>query len=308
MTTIFNLNQAFTAMKKLIFFFVILLGGAVAYGQALKPYILGATYNGSMSEAKAKAKDKLTAAGFKVVGEYSPVNDPARWVFAVSHPELDKAVQAVGDLTGFAAVLRVALTKEGNVINASYTNPYYWGNAYFRDDFDKVKANYDKLAAAFEKGVGSMNKGFGSEEGIEPDDLHDYHYMFGMPYFDDTKELGEFASHEAAVAHIDAALKAGKPGVKLVYKYKVPGTKLTLYGLALSGEKGEENFMPKIDIASPKHTAFLPYEMLVKGNEVHMLHGRFRIALSFPDLTMGTFTKIMSTPGDIQDLLKQLVE
>jgi hypothetical protein len=44
------------------------------------------------------------------------------------------------------------------------------------------------------------------------------------------------------------------------------------------------------------------------GNEVHMLHGRFRIALAFPDLTMGTFTKIMSTPGNIQDLLEQLVE
>jgi hypothetical protein len=39
-----------------------------------------------------------------------------------------------------------------------------------------------------------------------------------------------------------------------------------------------------------------------------MLHGRYRIALSFPDLTMGTFSKIMSTPGDIEDLLKQLVE
>jgi hypothetical protein len=44
------------------------------------------------------------------------------------------------------------------------------------------------------------------------------------------------------------------------------------------------------------------------GNEVHMLHGRFRIALSFPDLKMGTFTKIMSSPGDIQDLLERIVE
>ena len=66
--------------------------------------------------------------------------------------------------------------------------------------------------------------------------------------------------------------------------------------------------MPKIDITSPSHTAFLPYEFLVMDNEVHLLHGRFRIALSFPDLTMGTFTKIMSTPGDIEDLLKQIVE
>jgi len=44
------------------------------------------------------------------------------------------------------------------------------------------------------------------------------------------------------------------------------------------------------------------------GGKVLMLHGRFRIAISFPDLTMGTFSKIMSTPGNIEDLLKQVVE
>ena len=49
-------------------------------------------------------------------------------------------------------------------------------------------------------------------------------------------------------------------------------------------------------------------EMLVMDNKVVMLHGRFRIALSFPDLTMGTFTKIMSSPGNIEDLLESVVE
>jgi hypothetical protein len=39
-----------------------------------------------------------------------------------------------------------------------------------------------------------------------------------------------------------------------------------------------------------------------------MLHGRYRIALSFPDLTMGTFTMIMSTPPTIKKMLEQLVE
>ena len=57
--------------------------------------------------------------------------------------------------------------------------------------------------------------------------------------------------------------------------------------------------MPIIDFAQQKHVTFLPYELLVVGKEVRMLHGLFRIALSFPDLTMGTFTKIMSTPEEI---------
>ena len=66
--------------------------------------------------------------------------------------------------------------------------------------------------------------------------------------------------------------------------------------------------MPLIDISSPKHTAFLPYELLILDNKVYMLHGRFRIALSFPDLSMGQFMKIVSTPGYIEDTFEKLCE
>ena len=228
----------------------------------------------------------------------------------VTHPELTKSVKTIGGLTGFATTLRVAATQQEGVLNLSYTNPPYWGNAYYRNEYDKVSASYDQVAEAFSasfKSIGTfVGQPFGSEKGEEVEKLRKYKYMFGMPYFDETKVLGEFDDHEAAVKTIDASLKSGKPGTRLVYKVSVPGEDLTLYGIALSGEKGEENFMPKIDITEPKHTAFLPYEILVMNGEVHMLHGRFRIALSFPDLTMGTFTKIMSTPGDIQDLMEQL--
>jgi len=37
-------------------------------------------------------------------------------------------------------------------------------------------------------------------------------------------------------------------------------------------------------------------------------HGRYRIALHWPDLTMGTCTKIMSTPGDIEAALRGLTK
>ncbi|MEN8250387.1 MAG: hypothetical protein ABFS32_15745 [Bacteroidota bacterium] len=299
-------------MKKFVFILITSLSFNVAFAQSLKPYILGATSTNSMEDVKSSVKSGLGNAGFTIVGEYQPVSESSRWVMVVSHPELDKAVKSVGGLTGFASTLRVGITKEGGILNISYTNPPYWGNAYFRDDFDKVSAHYTKLETAFKNAVANIGEAkgtsFGSEDGVEIDDLKDYHYMFGMPYFDDTEEFGDFDSHAQAVSKIEKSLQRGKPGVKLVYKYDVPGANLTLFGLALSGDKGEGNFMPKIDVTSPKHTAFLPYELLVKGSEVHMLHGRFRIALSFPDLTMGTFTKIMSSPGDIEDLLKQLVE
>jgi uncharacterized protein (DUF302 family) len=299
-------------MKKLIPLVFFVLTAFTAKSQTLKPYILGATSSSSISEVKSQVKKGLESAGFTVVGEYMPVADATRWVIIVSHPALDQAVKTIGGLTGFASTLRVAITKEGSLVNISYTNPPYWGNAYFRDDFDKISDQYSKVESAFKQALTKVGEAkgttFGSEKGEEIDNLRKYHYMFGMPYFDETREFGDFDTHEAAIAKIEGSIKSGKTGVKLVYRHDIPGTKLTLYGFALSGENGEEKFMPKIDISTPKHTAFLPYELLVMNNEVHMLHGRFRIALSFPDLTMGTFTKIMSTPGDIEDLLKQLVE
>lgn len=280
--------------------------------QALNPYILGASSSKSVTELKSVVSDVLSSNGLKIVGSYMPAADKNRMVIIVSHAELTKAVQSVGGLTGFAATLRVGITREGSVTNVSYTNPVYWGNAYFRDDFSKVKINYDAVTKAFDVAMKSLEgyKGtsFGSKKGVDADDLHSYHYMMGMPYFDDTEELKEFDSYKVAVAKIDANLKAGVPNAKLVYKVTIPGKNLTVYGIALSGEDGESKFLPKIDISTPQHTAFLPYEILVMGDEVHMLHGRFRIAVSFPDLSMGTFTKIMSTPGDIEDMMEKIVE
>lgn len=280
--------------------------------QTLKPYILGASSTKSVAELGPVVSKALASNQFKVVGSYVPASDNNRMVLVVTHPSLEKAVIRVGGLTGFAATLRVGITHEGSITNISYTNPAYWGNAYFRDDFSKVKSNYDAVATSFIAAMKSLDgyKGtsFGSKKGIDADDLHDYHYMMAMPYFDDTETIGEFGSYAEAVAKIDGNLKKGVPNAKLVYKVEIPGKQLALYGIALSGEDGEAKFMAKIDISSPKHTAFLPYEILVMGDEVHMLHGRFRIALSFPDLTMGTFTKIMSTPGEIEDMMTAVVQ
>jgi len=52
----------------------------------------------------------------------------------------------------------------------------------------------------------------------------------------------------------------------------------------------------------------LPYELLVSGPDVIALRGRFRIAQSFPDLTMGTFMKIRSAPGAIKSTLTQVAQ
>ena len=70
-------------------------------------------------------------------------------------------------------------------------------------------------------------------------------------------------------------------------------------------EEGEASFLPTI---GEDHIAAMPYEIILQDKTATMLHGKYRLALHWPDLSMGTFMKIMSTPGDIEDVLKGLCE
>jgi hypothetical protein len=300
-------------MKKSCFIFVILLIlPLITCAQILKPYTLGATSDRGLIETASIVRDKLEDNGFQVLGEYAPAGDNDRWLMVITSEALLQAAGKTGGLTGFSAALRVGLTIHAGRIQISYTTPGYWLNAYYREDYEKVKSLLDPISGNLEKVMQESGKfngtPFGSEEGLEVDDLRSYKYMMGMPKFHETKKLGKFETYREAIDKVESSLLKGVPDVTKVYSIEVPGKELKLYGFALGGEKGESHFLPIIDISEPKHTAFLPYEFLVMDNEVHMLHGRYRIALSFPDLKMGTFTKIMSSPGDIQDLLESVVE
>jgi len=278
-----------------------------SFSQNLKPYVLAATIsNTSIEQLSTEVEAGLNSGGFQILGTYKPVNEAGRMLIAVTHPALQRAVKKVGGLTGFAAVLRVAITKEGNDMMISYTNPTYWCAAYFTDNFAKVIPEVSQVESAFKNSFKQYPnaKQFGSEKGLSLDKLKNYKYMFGMPVFEDNIRLAKFSSFDAATSKIDENLKAGKKNLVKVYEYEIADKQIKLYGIGLNGPTGENAFMPIIDQSSPKHTAFLPYEILVYQNNVYMLHGRFRIALSFPDLTMGTFMKIVSTPGEIEDLLK----
>jgi hypothetical protein len=299
-------------MKKTILILFLIFPFLGIHAQSLSPYIVGFETTETVITIQEKIIDQLALNGIKVVGNYQPANDKNRSVIIFTSSELENAVKTTGGLTGFAVALRIGITNENGKTIVSYTNPFYWGNAYFRTDFDKVSASYTALTGRLEKTMKALGvfigKPFGSKHGLSEKALRKYHYMFAMPYFDNVIELGEFDSYTAALNKIESGLKKGVSDVKMIYKVAIPGQESTLYGFALSGEKGESKFLHIIDIGQPKHTAFLPYEVLVTGNKVLMLHGRYRIALSFPDLTMMTFTKIMSTPGNIENVFKQLVK
>ena len=95
----------------------------------------------------------------------------------------------------------------------------------------------------------------------------------------------------------------------MIYRIDLPGTEQSLFGIAiLAGNGADETVMKITDTGARRHTAHPPYEVLVAGGRVLMLHGKFRIAQSFPDLTMGTFMKISGAPDGIAKVLGGLLK
>lgn len=127
-----------------------------------------------------------------------------------------------------------------------------------------------------------------------------------MPYFTDPVTLNEFGSFEEGLKTIEDNLKAHKEGSVKVYKIVYKSQKVAVFGVGLKNKTdGEAYFLP---IIGESHIAAMPYEIILQGNKATMLHGKYRIALSWPELTMGTFMKIMSTPGDIEKMLEGVCE
>jgi len=99
--------------------------------------------------------------------------------------------------------------------------------------------------------------------------------------------------------------------VTKVYRVDVAGKKETLFGVAMKGEgdnkyMDDKYLMSEIDFKDVKSTAHLPYDILVSDNKVYALYARFRIAISFPDLSMmgaNSFMNIMKAPEAMRTAL-----
>lgn len=251
--------------------------------------------------AKAKSSEvisSLKANGFEIAGEYSPYEGTK--IIVITSKELQMEA-AKSDKGGYGAIMRIAITT--NLV--SYTTPAYWANAY------RMESELTSVANNLNKALGKENT-FGSKKGLTKKKLRKYHYMKMMPYFDDQVKLGEFSSYQDATQAIEAALKIEKNGLKKVYQVNIPGKDETVFGFNMASNKKitDKSVMSVLNkfTGTPEHAAFLPYEILVSGKTIYMLHGKFRIALSFPDLSMGQFMKIRNAPSDIKNAVKSLIK
>ena len=274
---------------------------AQAAGEML-PFVLGSSSGGEVADKIANVKKALQDNGFEIAGEYSPYSDAH--IIVVTNATLKKAA-ASHDRAGYIAGQRVSITKVAGKVQIAYTNPEYLAAAY------RVETNVASVGAALKASLGSV-KAFGPAEGLTKDDLNEYHYTFGMEYFDEPNELASYGSQAEAVAAIEKNLAAGTAGITKVYRIDIPGTKQTVFGVGMKAPEDGNKYMDdafmmnEIDFKDTRSTAHLPYEMLVNGGDVEALHARFRIAMSFPDLSMmgaNSFMNIMPSPDAIKEAL-----
>jgi len=231
------------------------------------------------------AQSKLTEAGFEVITAYK-VDKKGQYTSILF---TNSALKATANKTdrGFAAVLRLLVNNEKQEI--SITNPIYFDKAFMQDD-----SNY-QAALVVEK---SLRDAFGeltnSADKWEYDGLAGYHFMMGMPYFEENAVLAEGDN-----ATLLEKAKSYKKGKNLIFELQI-GEGRTLLGYALG--KKTSKFVKKIGY---QNAQVLPYTVLIEEGKAKILAPKYYIAISYPQLTMGEFMTIASVPGAIEkDLAK----
>jgi hypothetical protein len=258
-----------------------------------------------MNGSVEKVKSSLESAGFTIVGEYAPEGDPDLYVVAYTRDDLQNICLMKKDRGALASVLKIGFVKKEGLITVSMLNPMYIFYAYLGDDTDKHLTALEKIAEDAKtamSNVGDEFTPFGGSE--EPDDLKDYHFMAFMPHFDDPVELNEYSSFDRGLQVIRKNLAAGKGNTVKVYELVFPEKEIAVFGIGLlDKEEGEAHFLP---IIGEENIAAMPYEIILQNKEASMLHGKYRFAILWPELSMGEFMKIMSTPGDVEDVLEAI--
>ena len=276
-------------------------------GQDLSPYIKVGESTNSIQDVTKEVIQTLKDNSFTVLGAYNPSGKSSLAVVAFTRSDLKNSVVKVVDRGALAAAMKVGLVQKDGKVTISYTNPEYLLRAYLPTNYSTFRGTFTTFSTDLKTAFSSLGNEFTPFGGtVKADKLPKYHYKVMMPYFTDPVELNEFASFEEGLETITKNLEAKKGNTVKVYRIVYKTEKVAVFGVGLlDKEEGEPHFLHKI---GEYHVAALPYEIILQGKNATMLHGKYRIALHWPELTMGTFMKIMSTPGDIEDALEALCE
>ena len=226
---------------------------------------------------------KLTENGLEIIGTHEVAGSNAYTVVVYTSDDLKKAARIPG--RGFIAALRIL--HDSNEKQLVVSNPEYYMRAFLQKEYKEgmAKPVNDALAAA----LGTLTP---TDDSLKTKKLAKYHFMLSMPYYDDFQRVAKGSTDELC-AMLEANAKD-----RIVFKLNVADDgSAVLYGVALPVEI--EKFNEKIGTMG--HSQLLPYTVLIENGEANILHAKFYLALSFPQLTMTEFMKIMSVPGNIKE-------
>lgn len=227
------------------------------------------------------AKSKLIAEGFEVVGTYKATESGTTILYTNAAMKADAAKQN----RGFNAVGRILVDDERKQV--SIANPLYFGAAFMQKEFKQ---------SASSKVLNSLKKAFGplkdSEDAWETKGLAGYHFMMGMPYYEDMDTVGS-----GSTADLVAKAKAAKGTVAVV---QVGSDRYVAF---VELDKRTSGFVKKI---GSQNAQILPYAVLIEGGEAKALNAKYYIAISYPLLTMTEFMGISTVPDAITKNLQKI--
>ncbi len=246
-------------------------------GHHVPAYLRGAYEN------TATATANLKKAGFTIVKQYNILNYGTNILFTDATLKQEAAKKD----RGFIAIMRLYIDKKDHQI--SITNPIYFGKAFMQDNYSQsvFYKELTKITSVF-TGLNS------SADQLKFDDLLEYHFMWGMPYYTDFTTLGK-GTNEALLAK----LKSYKNGKNFLFDLQLAdGSYVVGYKL----NKKISSFPKTIGL---KNALVLPYLILISDGKAKILNPKYYLAISYPLLSMGQFMQISSIPGDIESDLKK---
>lgn len=230
-------------------------------------------------------QEKLEKAGFNIVA-VTKVDKKGKYNSVVFTNKMLKAT-ADQKSRGFIATMKILVDDENKKVRI--TNPDYFARAYMQSDYKEgmLKNITDALKKEFGPFKDSIDK-------LATDSLEKYHFMFGMPYYEDLIELAKGESAELIAKAEKKAKKSHLFTLKISEKRYLIGVDL---------KKRTKKFVKKIGI---HNGAILPYTILIEDGKAVAMAPKYYIALSYPLLSMNEFTTIATVPGAIEKELSKL--
>lgn len=264
-------------MKKIVTF--VLMALSLTFSAVAADMI--ATYKIGAFVDVETAKSKLAASGFEVVGTYKPTEMGT----TILYTNAAMKAEAAKSLRGFNAVGRILVDDEHKQV--SIANPVYFGAAFMQKEFNKAASG--KILASLGKAFGPLKD---SEDVMNSNDLAGFHFMVGMPYYEDMDIVGE-----GSTADLVAKAKAAKGTTAVVQIGE------DRYVAFVELDKRTNGFVKKI---GTQNGGLLPWAVLIEGGKAKALNAKYFIAVSYPLLTMTEFMGIATMPDAITKNLQKM--